>query len=299
MNSSLSIFSKYLILCSLTQVTPIVATAHDLAGLKMVDSLPTNIANKIKTNELLRLPSVQKEMAKAQNMPPIMAAKYLKSRGLPTKLASNFESIFSNTLWQQNREIKICFLDGIDSSRQMVILAMQTITSQTNLNLNLATPNCDGSNGDIRVTFKLTGFSSYVGTDNLLIPYPLETLRLSGMDKSTWSNYENGVALHELMHAIGALHEHQNPLKKCQSEYNIPYIKSSLNWTDNDMKVNFYDIPRNQIGAISAYDDKSVMHYQLNEKFFIKGNKSPCFIQEVNNTLSDGDVAMLNKIYPK
>jgi Astacin (Peptidase family M12A) len=299
MKPSLTLFLKFFILYVFSQATPIVAIAHDLAGLKMVDSLPPEIAKKIKKNELLRTPAVRLEIIKAQNLSNAEAKKYLKSKGLPEQLASGFESIFSNTLWSQKHEIQICFLDGIDSARQKVIEAMQIIITETNLNLRPGIQNCNGSNGDIRVTFKLPGYSSYVGTDSLLIPYPKETLRLSSMDKGTWSAFESSAALHELMHAIGALHEHQNPQRKCQNEYDLSYIKSSLKMTDTEIRVNFLDIPENKIGAISAYDDKSIMHYQLSPKFFLKREASSCYIKNQNTVLSEGDIAMLNNLYPK
>jgi hypothetical protein len=104
------------------------------------------------------------------------------------------------------------------------------------------------------------------------------------------------VVVHEFGHALGAIHEHQNPEGGIQ--WNLPAVYAYFsgppnNWSKEEIDsnvVNKYSVT--QLNA-SKYDPDSIMLYQF-DGALIKGGKAT----KSNGKLSTQDKKFIAKQYP-
>ena len=158
----------------------------------------------------------------------------------------------------------------------------------------------DPALAEIRIGFQTGGSWSYVGRDSIDL--------VSGTDKRTmnfgWdltTPYGKDTALHEIGHALGFPHEHQNPnagIVWDVDAVNNYFTGPPNNW--DEQKV-FYNIMRKVSSAEvdgSNWDKNSIMHYQFNEGLI----KSPAEYQNKalipDPGLSPTDKAEVRKFYP-
>lgn len=144
--------------------------------------------------------------------------------------------------------------------------------------------------GDIRVAFEVgKGSWSLLGTDCTLQTDPnMPTMNFGWMDTAT--------IMHEFCHAIGMIHEHQNPFGE-----GIPWNENAVyDWAkmtqgwDQELTYNNilkkYDV--DQING-SEYDPKSIMLY------FFPGALTTTGVGTTQNRIfSDKDIEFINKMYP-
>ncbi|MDP8998307.1 MAG: M12 family metallopeptidase [Pseudomonadota bacterium] len=204
----------------------------------------------------------------------------------------------SRAFWGNGQLLTVCFLDGDPASQAQFMAVAAEEIKLTDLKLDASTPACGSSGAMIHVSFNDSGYYSYVGKDALLFGENVATLNLSGMGSSgTWSSSWVGIARHEIGHMLGLLHEHQHPDVNCNFKSDDEIAKL-LGWTIAQVQTNFAQIKRTPTLVVTHYDQKSIMHYQLDARFFKDGEKSDCFISAANSVLSSGDVQYLKLIYP-
>ena len=143
---------------------------------------------------------------------------------------------------------------------------------------------------EIRIAFDDDGSWSYIGTDCLSIPKNTHTINFGWLDQ--------GVVLHEFGHALGMIHEHQNPLGGIKWNKDKVYqdLGGSPNFwdkatTDNNM---FKTYEKNQING-TQLDQKSIMLYSIPPEWTTDG-----FSSQENQQLSKTDQAFIGDIsnYP-
>lgn len=142
------------------------------------------------------------------------------------------------------------------------------------------------SYGDIRIGFeKDKGAYSYVGTD--CATQEGKSMNLEWLDVAT--------ILHEFLHALGCIHEHQNPeggikWNKCEV-YEWGRIKQGWDPTQTCSNI-IYKYSRDQLNA-SSYDPESIMLYYIPSDLTEDGKEV-----KKNLVLSDTDIEWLRRIYP-
>lgn len=147
------------------------------------------------------------------------------------------------------------------------------------------------SDGDIRIGFdNRQGAFSVLGTQCRMVPPNQMTLNLGWLDVAT--------TIHEFCHALGMIHEHQNPFGK-GIDWNIPKVIAWVQSTQGD-SWDLYTICTNifmkyNINAVngSNYDSKSIMLYSYPGE--VTNDNRATFR---NIRLSNMDKKWLSSLYP-
>ena len=265
----------------------------------------------------------------SQSLQQIAARSLLKSGRLRISrkdLRSHMDKLkaafIETTVWKKD-PINIGFLGGSQHQKDWVKHIVET-KLQPFIKTKLAF--ADPSQSDIRINFKSgDGAWSYIGNQANSIPKNQHTMNLGWIDddqnyngQRNESSFPGGVSpykntghviIHEFGHALGMIHEHQNPKENpiiWNRDVVINDLKSSNGWDEAQIEINMFkkygDAVRCDAGETeyctadnvngSQYDKSSVMHY-----FF-----SPTWIQNkldipYNTKLSPLDVQWLQKYY--
>jgi hypothetical protein len=273
------------VLVFVTTMSPI-AYPHDLKGLAVErSSLDPEVRAKFdQIRELRRLLS----MRSATNQDQALEAVVQKTLRWPGDLA------------------RVCFFDGAMEAREHVAQVAIRWTASTSLKLDFGPPNnrrsCDPKNlSDIRVSFRGSGYWSYVGTQAKDINPYKQTLNLEGIDKASFDLDNDGTILHEFGHAIGFEHEHQSPVGGCDEQFNWSYLYTSLGWSKEEVDRNMraLSVSSSMDGLlVTPFDGKSIMLYSLAAAAFKDPEHASCYIAERNNEISTVDHKAAATVYP-
>ena len=111
-------------------------------------------------------------------------------------------------LWENGRTLRVRFLDGQPVVQQKVEAIAKEWEAVANLTLQFVTSGA----AELRVSFAEQGFSwSTVGTDALTVPRTQPTMNYGWLEPGTATREYQRVVRHEFGHALGMIHEHQNP----------------------------------------------------------------------------------------
>lgn len=230
--------------------------------------------------------------------------------------------------WENGRKLRVCFFNG----NPVVARLVREIASEWNASsgvefdfgaaggwINCLSPAAGFP--EIRIGFSERGYWSYVGSDSER--YGGErapSMNLDGFNR-TYSEarlspdvvtqqaaaYHKAAIRHEFGHALGLLHEHQNPALNCFDQVKwsgagnaYEYFAQPPNeWSREqvDRNLGFAGVTDPDYVAGDP-DPKSVMMYSLSASIFKGGTQSKCAVP-VNYDLSDKDRQIVAKIYPK
>jgi len=142
------------------------------------------------------------------NRPPAQKASRRRfgasSMGAPLKMA-----LEAGKKWADGRALGVCFLDGSATQKARVKEQAVKWCKLANIKLNFDVNKADAQ---IRISFVADdGSWSYIGTDCLGIGKTKPTMNFGWLKDDTDATEYERVVVHEFGHALGAIHEHQNP----------------------------------------------------------------------------------------
>ncbi|MEM7533672.1 MAG: peptidase [Chloroflexota bacterium] len=195
-------------------------------------------------------------------------------------------------LWKPGRLLRVRFMDGDSQVHERITNVAKEWLNYANLKLEFG----NDPDAEIRITFTQAGSWSYIGTDNLAIPKSQATMNYGWLTKATPLDEYHRVVLHEFGHALGAIHEHQNPA------VNIPWDKEAVydfygappnNWSRDQVDVNFFTRYSADLTQFSDFDRESIMLYPVPNEL-TQGDYAVGW----NKTLSDKDKSFMQTLYP-
>lgn len=204
---------------------------------------------------------------------------------------------------QQGRPLRIAFMQENHPLNDVVIEAAREWQRHMDLGFEIAgtfrTRN-DPGNLDILVTQNATGNSSYLGVASRVYANSgRASLRLQQFYPEHTRKQIFGVALHELGHALGLIHEHQNPGAKLNFDEVavLRYYNDKYRWDEEKTRQNVLSQygfgGAHKVDLRTSFDPRSIMMYALPGTVFADGSSG--FTS--NDSLSVLDASLIDLVY--
>ncbi|THG96395.1 hypothetical protein EW026_g5430 [Hermanssonia centrifuga] len=197
-------------------------------------------------------------------------------------------------MWAAGRTLRVSLRGGSEIVRSKVKQFAATWSQHANIHFEFV----DQEPAEIRVGFEMNGRSwSYVGTDCLTIAAADPTMNLGWFTDVTPDDEFSRTTIHEFGHAIGCIHEHQQPNARINWDRNFVYNYYAVNsgWSRAQVDSQVfaqYDAVRDNIQS-TVFDGTSIMEYPIPPGFTTDG-----FTVGWNNHLSANDIQFIGTMYP-
>lgn len=206
-------------------------------------------------------------------------------------------AIIMMKMWQNGQHLRCRFLDG-DAAWQGTVMQKAKIWQQfANIYFDFVT---DGD-AEIRISFFAdSGSWSAIGTDALVesyFPKYQPTMNFGWLRGDTANDEYERVVVHEFGHALGLIHEHQQPDENLLWDKDAVYRAFSgppNYWSTADIDSNILEKYSQQGITSTPFDLKSIMLYQFDASLFTNHVATP-----LNGHLSDLDKQLIGRMYPK
>lgn len=197
--------------------------------------------------------------------------------------------------WQRGTRIAVRFMEGDPELRKRVRKVAKEWTGPQMANVSLKF--VEEGDADIRIAFQQgDGSWSYLGTMCKQIPGDQPTMNYGWLKPESPDDELRRVVLHEFGHALGLIHEHQNPQRPIK--WNKAAVKADLSkppnsWDDATIENNMFK--KYAPGAVTATDTdaKSIMMYPIPARWTTDG-----FSAALTGELSDTDKQFIRGAYP-
>ncbi len=197
-------------------------------------------------------------------------------------------------LWENGRTLKVKFLDGKPAVQAKVMAIAKEWEQIANLKLQLV----DSGAAQIRISFAEKGFSwSTVGTDALTVASSKPTMNYGWLEPDTELREYQRVVRHEFGHALGMIHEHQNPAAQGQIPWDKPKVYAyyaQQGWNKDDVDFNIFQLYTEDSTNHTAFDPTSIMEYAIPDSLTIGS-----YAIGWNTEFSPQDIAFMKRQYPK
>ncbi|KAE9389628.1 zincin [Gymnopus androsaceus JB14] len=195
-------------------------------------------------------------------------------------------------MWAPGRTLRIRFLGGNEYLQQKVKQYAVVWSKHANIQFQFV----DSGDTEIRVGFTMgIGSWSYVGTDNLNINKNEATMNFGWFDNQTPDEEFSRTIVHEFGHAIGCIHEHQQPNANIQWNKPLVYAiyRRTQGWSAPQVDSQVFNRYDSSQVTSSLFDAQSIMEYPIPKEFTLNGFSAPS-----NDKLSSVDIAFIGTMYP-
>jgi len=197
-------------------------------------------------------------------------------------------------LWENGRTLKLKFLDGLPAVQAKV----QAIAKEWEALANLKLEFVSSGSAQIRISFAEEGFSwSTVGTDALTVATSKPTMNYGWLEPGTSLREYQRVVRHEFGHALGMIHEHQNPAALGQIPWDKPKVYAyyaQQGWSQEDVDFNIFELYSEDSTNHSAFDPTSIMEYAVPDSLTIGS-----YAIGWNTEFSATDIEFMRRQYPR
>lgn len=197
--------------------------------------------------------------------------------------------------WRPGRTLRCRFLAGAADTQRKVQQYAAQWTRYANLHFEFG----NDPRAEVRIAFAPGSSWSACGTDCLVQgDYPLyqPTMNLGNIDGNTKEEEFAFAVLHEFGHAIGCIHEHQNPVGGMQWDERavIHYFSGEPSyWSEAQIRAYVIDkYSESQLNG-TAFDPESIMLYDFPRSLTKNGMST-----QRHSRLSTTDISFIKRVYP-
>ena len=226
-------------------------------------------------------------MLKCCSTPLIATDPFQFDRTLASYLVAADAVGLVEKFWPNDLTLYVSFRDFKTSEKSLIMEVAKVWSEYANLRFTRVDK---WEDGDIRISGDpRKGSWSYIGTDckNINLAHP--TMNLGWLDVET--------ILHEFGHALGLLHEHQNPFGggfKWNKENVIKDLSGPPNnWPKDRIEWNMFHMYSQDLLRGTSVDLDSIMLYFFPAHWTQDGKAT-----KQNKDLSDKDKEFISKVYP-
>ncbi|KAI4213869.1 MAG: hypothetical protein LQ351_003564 [Letrouitia transgressa] len=206
-------------------------------------------------------------------------------------------AIGKDKFWSIGQTLKVSWWNGpgqtaTDALKRRVKIAAKQWDAICNISLDFGN---HGQGADIRVAFLPgQGSWSYVGKDSLRGERSKPTMNYGWLNDKSSEEQVRSVVLHEFGHALGCIHEHQNP--KVGIKWNVKRVieyfgRPPNSWDEKKVRQNILDPVVTSMNSV--FDPNSIMLYSYPASLTLDGKGT-----HANKELSAMDKSFIKKLYP-
>lgn len=177
------------------------------------------------------------------------------------KVEPEQQIVGESTLMWAKKQVLVYFMDDDGNMRDQVLRIANSWMPYSGIKF---VRTFDQNASDIRVSFRTNGWWSYIGTGSTEIDKKDVTLSLDRLFQHDNAKIKT-VILHEFGHALGLLHEHQNPFNNIKWRLSklYEYYKNTYQVDSAWVKENVLEKYESLTGIYCEADLKSIMMYMI------------------------------------
>ncbi|KAK5996763.1 hypothetical protein PT974_02104 [Cladobotryum mycophilum] len=211
----------------------------------------------------------------------------------PFEPAKHYLAVSRNLKWEPGQTLRVRFLGGSFLVKNMVKKYALVWLEHANLKMEFV----ESGDADIRISFWRGDSWSVIGLEAYEVPPDKPTMNFGWFNDYTPEEEFSRTVLHEFGHALGCIHEHQNPAENInwnEKEVFDHYKKAQPTWDEDQVRRNIFKQYSRDSTQFSSYDKDSIMVYEIPVSFTLDGHCT-----KSNKQLSEQDKLFMSKVYPR